>query len=179
MNSADEALRKYEHQLQMLRGTSIDTRSKFERDLETLKIAAKDSRAKYFEMEEKRGKFLSIRKPVSGFKSSDIDDHFIRDSNVRNIEMLREADRNLGDIMEMGVQAHENVRDANQDLIKQRHVLLTLFYYDEDLKVYIDKATNKVSYLERKTYVKKILLVCLMVLLGILLAVSIVLKMFG
>ena len=53
MNSADEALRKYEHQLLMLRGTSGDSRSKFERDLETLKIGLKDSRAKYFEMEEK------------------------------------------------------------------------------------------------------------------------------
>ena len=100
----------------MLRGTSIDIRNKFERDLEVLKIGAKDSRAKYFEMEEKRSKFLSMGKSVSGFKSSEIDDHFIRDSNVRNIEMIREADRNLGDIMEMGVQAHENVRDANQEL---------------------------------------------------------------
>ena len=56
---------------------------------------------------------------------------------------------------------------------------MTLFYYDEDLKVYIDKATNKVSYLERKTYVKKILLVILIVALGILLAALFVLKIFG
>ena len=81
--------------------------------------------------------------------------------------------------MEMGEEANRNMREANNDLLNQRQQLLKFFYYDDELKIYIDKATGKVSYLERKTYCRKILLIVLMVTLGVLLAVMIVLKMFG
>lgn len=92
--------------------------------------------------------------------------------------MLRDAEKNLGNIMEMGDEAHTNMREANLDLQGQRHILQTLFYYDEDLKVYINKATNKVSYLESKTFTKKILLVSLVLLLGIILVATLILKVF-
>ena len=43
----------------MLRGTSTDSRGKFERDLNNLRIGLKDSRAKYFEMEEQVNRFMT------------------------------------------------------------------------------------------------------------------------
>jgi len=71
------------------------------------------------------------------------------------------------------------IQTANADLLEQRHILSKLYFYDEELKVYIDKATDKVSYLERKTYMKKILLASLVFLLAILVIVLLFLKMLG
>ena len=42
----------------MLRGTSGDSRRKFEKDLEQLKVGLADSRSRYFEMEEKCAQFV-------------------------------------------------------------------------------------------------------------------------
>lgn len=113
----------------MLRGTTGESKRKFETDLASLKVGLEDSRHRYFEMEEKCQHFMKVGR-IGGAETSgsmsrllggpDVDDHFIRDSNVRNIEMLREAEKNLGNIMEMGDEAHQNMREANLDLHSQR-----------------------------------------------------------
>ena len=71
------------------------------------------------------------------------------------------------------------MRTANLDLARQRKILETLFYYDEDLQVHINKANDKVQYLARKTLKKKILLFILICLLGIIFACCLIFKMFG
>ena len=55
--------------------------------------------------------------------------------------------------------------------------MLKFFFYDEELKVFIDKATNKVQYLEHKVFIKKILMFTLIVLLAIICGVGLLLKL--
>ena len=46
--------------------------------------------------------------------------------------------------MQMGAEAGQNMMEANQDLEQQRQQLLKFTYYDEELNIYIEKATGKV-----------------------------------
>ena len=59
ISSADEMIRKYEFQLQMLRGNTLDSRSKFEQDLTKLKQKMTEARTKYFQMEEQARLFAT------------------------------------------------------------------------------------------------------------------------
>ena len=124
-------------------------------------------------------KRIGGKQPVSIFGGDNQDDNFIRHQNVNNLELLKQNDATLGRMMELGHEAVGNMNEANADLQKQRETLLKLFYFDEELSVYIDKATSKVSYLERKTYIKKVLLVVLVLLLGLTCVILLLLKMFG
>ena len=113
MNTANDAISKYEFQLKMLRGTTADVRSKLHKDLDALKTSQTEARSKYFKMEEKKNEFVTIGKIGGGsasiFGGKDQDDHFIRNYNVANLEQLREADNNLGNIMKMGHEAVGNM----------------------------------------------------------------------
>ena len=64
-------------------------------------------------MEEKKNEFVTMNKIGGGsssiFGGKDQDDHFIRNYNVANLEQLREADHNLGNIMKMGHEAVGNM----------------------------------------------------------------------
>ena len=118
-------------------------------------------------------------KQTAVFGSNDRDDHYIRDQNIANLELLKETDAKLGEVIERGHEANVNMQEASRDLVNQRQQLLKFFYYDEELNCYIDKSTNKVAYLERKTMTKKILLVTLAVLLAVICGISLLLKLFG
>ena len=52
-------------------------------------------------------------------------------------------------------------------------------YYDDELKIYIDKASDKVSYLKQKIFCRKVLLFTLIVVLGIAIAILLFNKMLG
>ena len=107
------------------------------------------------------------------------DDHYIRHQNVNNIENLKEGDQALANVIEMGDEAVQNMNQANQDLKRQRELLNKFFFYDDELKVYIDRANAKVQYLERKVYIKKILLFILVVVLGLCAVTMLLLKMIN
>lgn len=71
------------------------------------------------------------------------------------------------------------MQEANQDLLRQREILHKLFFYDDELNVYIEKATDKVKYLERKVWQKKVLLFTLIVALGVIIAISLLMKLLN
>lgn len=98
---------------------------------------------------------------------------------MNNLDQILKADFKLGQIMQMGHEATDNMRDANYELMKQRQLIDKLFYFDTDVNGWIDKATGKVAALERETYVRKALLLTLAGVLLLLLLISIIVKMIN
>jgi hypothetical protein len=70
------------------------------------------------------------------------------------------------------------MKEANQDLVKQREVIDELYEYDAKINAFIDKATGKVAAIERSMMLKKILLLCLSASLGLMLLLVFILKVF-
>ena len=135
-------------------------------------------------MEEQKNQFMTMgriggKQTVPVFGAHDKDDHYIRDQNIANLELLKDTDARLGEVIERGHEANVNMQEASRDLLTQKQQLLKFFYYDEELNVYIDKSTNKVAYLEKKTWTKKCLMITLAVALALICAVSLLLKLFG
>ena len=54
-----------------------------------------------------------------------------------------------------------------------------LFFYDDDLNIYISKSTGNVQYLEAKIFMKKILLFILILCLGLINIVTLMMKLTG
>ena len=65
---------------------------------------------------------------------------------------------------------------ANQDLKRQRDKLNELFFYDDELNIYIKKSTGNVVYLEAKIYMRKILMFILVISLAIICIICLVAK---
>ena len=61
----------------------------------------------------------------------------------------------------------------------QRRKLEELFFYDDELNIYIDKSTGNVRFLEAKIYLRKILMFILIVCLGLICIVSLIMKLTG
>lgn len=70
------------------------------------------------------------------------------------------------------------MKEANQDLVRQREVIDELYEYDAKINAFIDKATGKVAAIERSMMLKKILLLCLSASLGLMLLLVFILKVF-
>ena len=179
---ADEDLKKISLNLAMMR-VSQDSQSKYAQRYAKLERQMNEARTNFMEMSDATNQFMIVQKigdrTSRTFKSNiNEDDNFVRHQNVTNIESLRTGDAALANIIEMGDEAVTNMNQAERDLAKQRELLLKFFYYDENLKVYIDKAKDKVTYLERKTYTKKIMLSVLIVVLALIALTLLLLKVF-
>ena len=59
-------------------------------------------------------------KQTAVFGSNDKDDHYIRDQNIANLELLKETDAKLGEVIERGHEANVNMQEASRDLVNQR-----------------------------------------------------------
>mmetsp|Transcript_22094 Transcript_22094/g.27172 ORF Transcript_22094/g.27172 Transcript_22094/m.27172 type:complete len:84 (-) Transcript_22094:421-672(-) len=81
IGSAQDVLRKYQFQMQMLRVTE-DNKSKYEQRYTQLERDMQEARTKYFQMEEETKKFMTVKSSTGsrGFALGDPnkDDHFIR-----------------------------------------------------------------------------------------------------
>ena len=177
----DQEIKQYSLNLGMMR-VSNDSQSKYPQRYAKLERESSEARSCFLQMSDDIKLFMTVTKigdrTSYTFKSiNDQDDNFVRHQNVTNIESVRAGDAALGNIIEMGDQAVQNMNHAQLDLQRQREILNKLFYYDENLQVYIDKAKDKVSYLEKKVYTKKILLFVLILLLGLVAVILLLLKM--
>ena len=92
------------------------------------------------------------------------------------MDTLAKGKEMLKDMVAKGDEATMNYVAALDDLYQQQQKLKQLFAYDETLNIYIDKATGNVGYLERKIWVKKVLMFTLIISLGLICLIALLFK---
>ena len=107
------------------------------------------------------------------------DDDYTKDTSVNTLGKLGKQDRKLKKMIREGTKAGQDMQEANQDLKNQREKLAELFFYDDELNIYINKSTGNVVYLEAKIYMRKIIMFTLIFCLFVIAVICLVSKLTG